>query len=318
MNDSPQQPTVAFLMGPTASGKTQLAIDLHQTGDFDIISVDSAMVYRGMDIGSAKPSAEELALAPHRLIDIRDPADAYSAADFRRDAMAEIRRSHERGKIPLFVGGTMLYYKILLEGVADMPAADLEVRAKVEQLADELGWSGVHSLLEDVDPDAASRIHPNHSQRISRAYEVFLQTGITITQWHLQQNNQYLTDDFTVKQIALMPDDRNVLHDRIAKRFDRMIELGFEAEVAALKKRRDLHLDLPSMRAVGYRQMWQYLAGELSFGEMRAQILAATRQLAKRQFTWLRGWDDVYELEISESPDWGELNKFALSYYHEA
>ena len=306
---------VGFLMGPTASGKTALAIELYQSGGFDIISVDSAMVYRGLDIGSAKPSQEELAQAPHRLIDIRDPAEAYNAVDFRNDALREIERSHARNRIPLFVGGTMLYYKVLLEGVANMPSADAAVRAQVEAIAEEKGWQAVHALLAQVDPDAAERIHPNHSQRLSRAYEVFLQTGKPLSQWHAEQERDALCERYNVRQMAVMPIDRKILHGRIEQRFDQMMELGFEAEVMALMQREDLHLDLPSMRSVGYRQMWRYLAGEIDFATMRDQILAATRQLAKRQFTWLRGWEDVYHLDVSGTPDLEALNNLALRYY---
>ncbi|WP_121876084.1 tRNA (adenosine(37)-N6)-dimethylallyltransferase MiaA [Umboniibacter marinipuniceus] len=302
-------------MGPTASGKTALAIELYQSGGFDIISVDSAMVYRGLDIGSAKPSQEELVQAPHRLIDIRDPAEAYNAVDFRNDALREIERSHARNRIPLFVGGTMLYYKVLLEGVANMPSADAAVRAKVEAIAEEKGWQAVHALLTQVDPVAAERIHPNHSQRLSRAYEVFLQTGKPLSQWHSEQERDALCERYNVRQMAVMPIDRKILHGRIEQRFDQMMELGFEAEVMALMQREDLHLDLPSMRSVGYRQMWRYLAGEINFATMRDQILAATRQLAKRQFTWLRGWEDVYHLDVSGTPDLEALNNLALRYY---
>ncbi len=306
---------VGFLMGPTASGKTALAIELYKSGGFDIISVDSAMVYRGLDIGSAKPSAEELAQAPHRLIDIRNPADPYNAADFRHDALREIERSHARNRIPLFVGGTMLYYKVLLEGVANMPAANPAVRAEVEAIAADQGWQAVHELLAKADPSAAERIHPNHSQRLSRAYEVFLQTGKPLTQWHTEQQKNDLRERYTIRQLAVMPTDRKLLHRRIEQRFDQMMELGFEAEVAVLMNRGDLNLDLPSMRAVGYRQMWLYLTGELSFDVMREQVLAATRQLAKRQFTWLRGWEDVFHLDVSGTPDWDSLNNVALRYY---
>ena len=211
----------------------------------------------------------------------------------------------------------MLYYKVLLEGVANMPSADPAVRAQVEAIAEDRGWQAVHELLTEVDPSAAERIHPNHSQRLSRAYEVFLQTGKPLTQWHTEQQKDDLRERYNVRQVAVMPTDRKILHRRIEKRFDQMMELGFEAEVTALMNRGDLHLDLPSMRSVGYRQMWLYLAGELSFELMREQVLAATRQLAKRQFTWLRGWEDVFHLDVSGTPDWDSLNNVALRYYQQ-
>ena len=312
MND---KPTVALLMGPTASGKTELAIRLCEQANFEIISVDSAMVYRGMDIGSAKPSQEELDRAPHRLIDIRDPREAYSAAEFRRDALQEISAIHQNGNIPLLVGGTMLYFKVLLEGVAQMPATEPSVRAEVEAMASLHGWPYVHELLSKVDSVAAERIHPNHSQRISRAYEVYIQTGKTMTQWHREQPQESLSDYFNVRQMAIMPPDRGVLHQRIERRFDQMIELGFQAEVERLRELKGLRKDDTSMRAVGYQQMWNYLDGLCTFDEMLEQAKAATRQLAKRQFTWLRGWSDVEALNVSETPDWEALLSEALDYY---
>lgn len=308
------RPKVCCLMGPTASGKTDLAIALTQRGPFEIISVDSAMVYRGMDIGSAKPTSQELEKAPHALIDIRDPLEAYSAADFRRDALALIEDMHARGKIPLLVGGTMLYFKVLLEGVGDMPATEPEIRAQVEALASD-GWPAVHQLLAEVDPQAAERIHPNHSQRIARAYEVYLQTGKPLTQWHAEQSQQHLSQQYDVRQIALMPDDRAVLHARIEKRFNLMLEQGFEDEVKQLRTIPGLTVDHTSMRAVGYRQMWQYLDGDFDRTEMINKGVAATRQLAKRQFTWLRGWEAAKPLPISETPDWDWLINQAIGYY---
>lgn len=312
MND---KPTVALLMGPTASGKTELAIRLCEQSNFEIISVDSAMVYRGMDIGSAKPSHEELSRAPHRLIDIRDPREAYSAAEFRRDALREISEIHQNGNIPLLVGGTMLYFKVLLEGVAQMPATEPSIRADVEAMARLHGWPHVHQLLSKVDPVAAERIHPNHSQRISRAYEVYIQTGKTMTQWHNEQPQEWLSDEFNVRQMAIMPSDRGVLHQRIERRFDQMIELGFQAEVERLRKLDGLRKDDTSMRAVGYQQMWNYLDELCTFDDMLEQAKAATRQLAKRQFTWLRSWSDVEALNVSETPDWEALLSEALDYY---
>lgn len=289
------KPLVIFLMGPTASGKTDLAIALRQRLPVDIISVDSALVYRGMDIGSAKPSAEEQTLAPHRLIDIRDPADSYSAADFRADALREIEDIVSLGRIPLLVGGTMMYFKALLEGMADMPAADPEVRAKIEALAAEKGWPHIHQLLAEVDPQTAAEIHPNHSQRLSRALEVYRVSGRTMSELRAEQQRDQddLHQKYNVVQFAIGPRDRSVLHQRIEKRFGLMLEQGFIEEVKSLRQRADLHKDLPAIRAVGYRQVWEYLDGDYDYDEMVAKGEAATRQLAKRQLTWLRGWEGL-------------------------
>ena len=284
-------PPAIFLMGPTASGKTDLAIRLAQELPCDLISVDSALVYRGMDIGSAKPSAEKQKKAPHCLIDIRDPAQAYSAAEFREDALREMAEITARGRIPLLVGGTMLYFKALFEGLADMPETDLSIRAHIEIEAEEKGWPAIHQLLAQVDPDSAARIHPNHSQRIERALNVYRSTGKTMTELHaLQQESPF---PYSVVAMAIAPLDRSVLHRRIEKRFELMVEQGFIDEVKALRARGDLHLGLPSMRAVGYRQVWEYLEGRLDLPEALERGVIATRQLAKRQFTWLRAWPEV-------------------------
>jgi tRNA dimethylallyltransferase len=292
-------PLVVTLMGPTASGKTGLAIELCEQLPCEIISVDSALVYRGMDIGSAKPDAEELARAPHRLIDIRDPAEPYSAAEFRQDVLKEIDDIVSRGRIPLLVGGTMLYFKALLEGMAEMPEADPQVRAGIESDAAKHGWPWVHAQLAEVDPDSAARIHPNHSQRIERALEVYRVSGKTMTDHHQQQ--QACVDlPYRFLQLAIAPKDRAVLHQRIEKRFQQMLELGFVDEVRALRARADMHCDLPSMRAVGYRQVWDFLDGKLEEAQMLERGIIATRQLAKRQFTWLRGWPDLHWIETDE------------------
>ena len=271
-------------MGPTASGKTALAIELRKVLPVELISVDSALIYRGMDIGTAKPNADELRAAPHRLLDILDPAQAYSAADFRRDALAEMAEITAAGRIPLLVGGTMLYFKALLEGLSPLPSADPEVRAKIERQAAEQGWDVLHRQLEEIDPVAAARIHPNDPQRLSRALEVFFISGKT-----------------QVHQFAIAPASRELLHQRIEQRFHQMLASDFEAEVRALFARGDLHTDMPSIRCVGYRQMWSYLEGEISYDEMVYRGVCATRQLAKRQITWLRGWEGVHWLD-SEKP----------------
>ncbi|WP_299775405.1 tRNA (adenosine(37)-N6)-dimethylallyltransferase MiaA [uncultured Pseudoteredinibacter sp.] len=289
-------PQVVFLMGPTASGKTALALEIAKQLPVEIISVDSALVYRGMDIGSAKPSAAELAQVPHHLIDIRDPASPYSAADFRVDAEALVEQIIARGKTPVLVGGTMLYFKGLLEGMADMPAADPTIRADIEQLAQQQGWPAVHAELEKVDPVAAAAIHPNHSQRLSRALEVYRSCGQTITELRRQQQagaGDSFQDRYQVLQMAIAPHDRGLLHRRIEQRYRQMIELGLLDEVRAMYRRTDLHVALPSVRAVGYRQIWQYLDGELTLDEAVEKAIVATRQLAKRQLTWLRGWPEL-------------------------
>jgi tRNA dimethylallyltransferase len=294
-------PPAIFLMGPTASGKTDLAIQLCQQLPCEIISVDSALIYRDMNIGTAKPSAEELALAPHQLINILDPSEAYSAADFRRDALQAMAEITQRGNIPLLVGGTMLYFKALIEGLADMPQTDQAIRAYIENEAQEHGWPYVHAQLAEVDPESASRIHPNHSQRIERALGVYRATGLTMT--HYLQQQEKLADEvfpYDVLQLAIAPLDRKVLHERIERRFHLMMEQGLVDEVKALHRRGDLSLDMPSIRAVGYRQTWQYLEGELSEQEMIERGIIATRQLAKRQFTWLNSWPDVNWLYTDE------------------
>ena len=293
------RPKAIFLMGPTASGKTALAIALRQVLPVELISVDSALIYRGMDVGTAKPSAEELALAPHRLLDIRDPAESYSAAEFRRDALAEMAEITQSGKIPLLVGGTMLYYKALLEGLSPLPAADPEVRQHIEKRANEQGWETLHRQLCEIDPVAGARIHPNDPQRLSRALEVFFISGKTLTEL-TKTSGEALPYD--VHQFAIAPTSRELIHQRIEQRFHQMLASGFEAEARALFARGDLHTDMPSVRCVGYRQMWSYLSGEIDYDEMVYRGICATRQLAKRQITWLRGWKDVHWLD-SEQPE---------------
>ena len=287
MQHSEHKPLAIFLMGPTASGKTDLAIQLRQQLPVEVISVDSALIYRGMDIGTAKPSKAELALAPHRLIDICDPAESYSAANFRTDALREMQEIRAQGKIPLLVGGTMLYYKALLEGLSPLPSADEKVRSEIEAKAALIGWAGLHQELCKIDPISAQRINPNDSQRINRALEVFYLTGKTLTQLTAQKGEALPYD---ILQFAIAPEQREVLHLRIEQRFHKMIELGFQREVEKLYRRPDLNENLPSIRCVGYRQMWEYLRGDYDHDEMIFRGICATRQLAKRQITWLRGW----------------------------
>ncbi len=289
-----QHPTVLFLMGPTASGKTALAIELAKRLPCDIISVDSALVYRGMDIGTAKPTAEEQAQAPHRLLDLIEPTEAYSAADFRRDALREIESIVAQGRIPLLVGGTMLYYKALLEGLSPLPAADPLIRQAIETEAAQIGWDALHQQLQHIDPVSAARIHQNDPQRLSRALEVYRISGKTLTELTQTKGEQL---SYRTLQFAIAPSDRELLRQRIADRYKLMLSQGFEQEVRALYQRGDLNADLPSIRCVGYRQMWEYLDGQLSYDEMVYRGIVATCQLAKRQMTWLRGWENVTWLE---------------------
>lgn len=294
-----KNPTIICLMGPTASGKTALAVELVQQLPCDIISVDSAMVYRGMDIGTAKPGDEILQIAPHRLIDICDPAEAYSAGRFREDALQEIQASHSKGRIPLLVGGTMLYFRTLLQGLAAMPKADAKIRNELAERAKQEGWPALHAYLATVDPAAAKRINENDSQRIQRALEVYLTTGQTISAWQQAETNPLA--DYQVIQLGLMPENRKQLHERIAIRFELMLQMGLVDEVRRLYARGDLSPSLPSIRSVGYRQVWSYLENDIDFDTMRDQAIAATRQLAKRQITWLRSWPHLTVLP-AESP----------------
>lgn len=285
-------------MGPTASGKTELAMTLQERLGCSLISVDSAQVYRGMDIGTGKPDAATLARYPHRLIDIRDPAEPYSAADFRTDALTEIAEVHDRDGLPLLVGGTMLYFKALRDGLARLPAADPEVRASIEQRAAREGWPAIHAWLAQVDPPAAARIHPNDPQRLQRALEVYLLTGDPLTR--LQRATGEEEDDnrlpFKLHFFAIQTPERRVLHERIATRFHAMLSGGLVEEVEKLRARGDLHRQLPSIKSVGYRQVWEFLDGELDYDGMVERSIIATRQLAKRQLTWLRGWGELTSL----------------------
>ena len=275
-----------LLMGPTGAGKSDLAVQLAEKFPFEIISTDSALVYRGMDIGTAKPDLETRRRVPHHLIDIRDPATTYSAGEFVLDASVIMEDIWRRGRVPLFVGGTMLYFHALSQGIAELPEGNPEVRAQIDAHAAVVGWPEVHRELAKVDPEAAAKIHSNDPQRIQRALEVFRMTGQPISK--LQQSRVSVLEGVEVVELAVAPLDRKVLHERIQMRFAAMLTAGFVEEVTKLRERSDLHAEQPSMRAVGYRQVWRYLAGECSLNEASEQAIAATRQLAKRQLTWLR------------------------------
>lgn len=285
-------------MGPTAAGKTDLAVELVQQRACEIISVDSALIYQGMDIGSAKPDAATLAVAPHHLINICDPLEAYSVARFRTDALALMAQITARGKVPLLVGGTMMYYKALMDGLAQLPESDPAIRAQLEQEIEEHGLESMHVRLCDIDPVAGARINAADTQRVTRAMEVFLLTGETLTTHWSRQEQQRLP--YQVTSVGVWPADRAVLHQRIEQRYEIMLQQGFKHEVECLMARGDLHLDLPSMRCVGYRQMWQHLAGEYDDATMQFKGIVATRQLAKRQLTWLRSWP---KLQVFDSVD---------------
>lgn len=294
------KPTVLCLMGPTASGKTALAMRLADTRPCSLISVDSALIYRSMDIGTGKPTVEELAQYPHQLIDICDPSESYSAARFRDDALAAIEQAVNADKLPVLVGGTMLYFKALIEGIADLPDAEPALRARLEQERQQLGLPVLYARLQQLDPAAAERINANDPQRILRALEVIELTGKPMTELWAHQTAE--TQPYRYVQVALVP-DRAWLHRRIAMRLDAMLAADFVEEVRALKARGDLHAELPSIRCVGYRQIWDFLDGASNELEMREQALAATRQLAKRQYTWLRKWPlDLLLDENSENP----------------
>ncbi len=280
------RPPAIALMGPTASGKTALAVDWAQRLGTEVISVDSALVYRGLDIGAAKPDAATRALAPHHLVDVRDPHEVFSAADFAREALPPMQALAARGRVPLLVGGTGLYFSALLDGLSDLPEADPAQREQIAREAAERGWAALHAELAAVDPDAGQRIKPADAQRITRALEVFRLTGRPISDW--QRAGAPRRFPFRVLRLVLAPADRAVLHERIAHRFDQMLAEGFLDEVRRLRADPRLHPDLPSMRAVGYRQAWAHLEGRTDASTFREEAIAATRQLAKRQLTWLR------------------------------
>jgi tRNA dimethylallyltransferase len=285
-------------MGPTASGKTQVAIDLCRRLPLDVISVDSALVYRGMDIGTAKPDAGTLRTTPHRLIDIRDPEDSYSAGEFVRDARDAMETIFESGRMPLLVGGTMMYFRALTAGMAELPPADAGLRAAIDAEAAERGWPALHEDLRRVDPGAAARINPNDSQRIQRALEVYRSSGRALSSW---QESTAAAGDVRFRKLALVVEPRSRLHERIARRLDHMLAAGFLDEVRRLMQRPELHRDSPAMRAVGYRQFWAHVAGECSLETARDRALAATRQLAKRQITWLRSENGLKTFDALDS-----------------
>jgi tRNA dimethylallyltransferase len=298
------RPLAICLMGPTAAGKTDLAVALHDAVPCELISVDSALVYRGMDIGTAKPSPELLARVPHRLVDILDPSEAYSAGRFRDDALAAMDEIASAGRVPLLVGGTMLYFRALERGLADLPTADPALRAELAAEGERLGWPAMHRRLAEVDPGAAAAIHPNDPQRIQRALEVQRLTGRPLSD--LQRAARESVPPWRLLKLVVAPESRAWLHERIARRFGSMLDEGFLDEVARLRSRGDLHLGCPSMRAVGYRQAWQHLDGEFDREEMVARAVAATRQLAKRQFTWLRRethatWFEATRSDLTEA-----------------
>jgi tRNA dimethylallyltransferase len=287
------------LLGPTASGKSQLALELAEKHPVEIISVDSAQVYRGMDIGTAKPSAAERARVPHHLIDVVDPDQGYSAGQFRADAIRVASEIIQRGKLPLFVGGTMLYYRSLVSGLDELPIADASTRDSINKDAARRGWPALHAELAKIDPPAASRIMPNDAQRIQRALEVFRLTGKPLSEL---QRGAASALPFALKAAALIP-ERSELHRRIEQRFDHMLRAGLMDEVRMLKKKYRLSADSPSMRAVGYRQVWSFLEGEVGEAAMRERAIAATRQLAKRQMTWLRSFPDLLRLDAGRAQD---------------
>lgn len=303
--------TVVCILGPTASGKTDLAIRLAQEHPMDIVSVDSAMVYKGMDIGTAKPTLAQQRLTPHRLIDLCDPKESYSAGKFCEDALREIKSSLKQGRIPLLVGGTMFYFHLLQRGFIEFPDADLSVRQDLEQEAHHKGWAALHQELRVVDPDAAMRIDPNDKQRISRALELYRSVGKTMSQ--LQQEQRWQPWSFEFVNVILLPRDRKILQERIEQRLDLMLQRGFVDEVSELFHREDLNAMLPSIRTVGYRQVWSYLSGEYDLNEMRQRVIFATRQFAKRQFTWLRRWNQTECFDSEASDLYVKVQKYLFS-----
>ena len=299
------RPSAIAIMGPTASGKTAFALEVAERFNGEIVSVDSALVYRGLDIGAAKPSADERARVPHHLLDVRDPWQVYSAADFAHDARRAMDDIAARGRLPVLAGGTGLYFQALLEGLAAMPPADAALRDRITARAQQAGWPALHAELARIDPESAARIHPNDPQRLVRALEVYRVSGSTMSEHRARQRSQKAVADapgsgvlpYTVAHLCIAPAQRSILHERIERRFLGMVEQGFIEEVEALRCRGDLHPGMPSIRSVGYRQVWEYLDGRSSRDEMVERGIVATRQLAKRQFTWLRSWGESYWLD---------------------
>lgn len=298
------------LMGPTASGKTEFAIRLCKRFPFEIVSVDSALVYRGMDIGTAKPDAATLLRAPHRLIDIRDPEEPYSAGDFVRDATSAIDEISAAGRVPLLVGGTMMYFRALTRGIADLPPANPALRAQIDAEARQKGWPALHTTLADVDPVAASRINPNDSQRIQRALEVYRVSGKPLAQWQAEDRAEPTLSRVRFATIGLQPADRKRLHERIEDRLNLMINNGFIDEVKVLSARPELTSDASSMRAVGYRQFWDHVHGRCTLEDARYRALVATRQLAKRQLTWLRSESNLLRVDPLEVSAFGAISTY--------
>lgn len=305
------RPIIA-IMGPTASGKTAAALEIARHLPCEIISVDSALVYRDMDIGTAKPNAEELAAAPHHLINIIDAAEAYSVAQFRIDTQRLVTEIQTRGKVPLLVGGTMMYFKALMNGLDDLPPADPSIRAELDAEAARIGVPGLHARLAQLDPITAARLKPNDSQRIQRALEIITITGEAMSALLAKQTRPEAP--FELLSISLEPSDRSVLHERIARRFDIMLEQGFLNEVRQLRQRGDLHKDLPSMRCVGYRQAWEHLDGDYDAAEMRERGIIATRQLAKRQLTWLRSIPERVVIDCLNQNANAEVLKYVFNH----
>ena len=307
--------TAVCLMGPTASGKTDVAIRLCERFPFDVISVDSALVYRGMDIGTAKPDAATLKRTPHRLIDIRDPEEPYSAGEFVRDASQAMDEIFAAGRIPLLVGGTMMYFRALTQGIAELPPADVELRRKIDAEAENAGWPALHAELARIDAQTAARLSPNDSQRIQRALEVYRISGVSLSEWHEKARANKLDSDINFVKVALQPQPREILHERIEQRLNTMINNGFLDEVNVLRERKKLTRDASSMRAVGYRQLWTHALGETSLEQARYKALVATRQLAKRQITWLRSDESIKSFDPLLSDVIDAISAFLIPFF---
>lgn len=305
-----QKPLIICLMGPTAIGKTDLAIRIAERYPVHLISVDSAMIYRGMNIGTGKPDDRTLTEYPHALVDICDPTESYSVADFCQDAVKEIEQAIATEKIPLLVGGTMMYFHALQQGLSQLPSADPAIRKQIEQEAQALGWGKLHQQLTEIDPKIALNINPNDPQRIQRALEIYYASKQLPSE--LFQSRKHFLKPYQIFNIALVPQERARLHDRIAQRFEQMLQQGFEQEVYTMFQRTDLSARLPAIRCVGYRQMWSYFTKEYDYETMREKSIAATRQLAKRQLTWLKGWEDIQTEVNSESAFGSIMTKIKL------